>query len=471
MIHKTTVTPAVSGSQARPLRQLGAAFAGLLLLTTAAHAVPSYARQTGMSCIVCHTEFPILTEFGRQFKMSGYTLSTNQTELPPLAVMLQPSYTHTDKDQATAPAKNFKRNNNFAVDQVSIFYSGRLFGPYAENLFGAPAASFLNKFGTFIQTTYDGVDTSWAWDNAEIRYADTATIAGQPVTWGAYVNNNPTMQDPWNTAPAWGFPFSSSALAPTPSAATLIDGGVGQEVVGLGAYALIGNHYYVDIGGYDTISSSFQKAMGVDPTGEAQLAETAPYWRLAYTNAFGNNSFEVGTFGMLANTYPGRDSSAGKDRIIDWGLDTQFQTSVGKNDITALMSFFYEPEQWDASKKLGLASNSSDHLTTMRATVDYLYDKTYGGAIGYFISDGSKDPLLYSDSAKGSPLSDGLVFQLNYLPLNKSGGPSFWPKSNVKISLQYVMYNRFNGSSSNYDGAGGKASDNNTLYFQTWFAF
>ncbi len=464
MIKNTLASPNVNQQNTRSFHLLGAALISVIALATTAHAVPSFARETGMSCIVCHTEFPILTDFGRQFKLSGYTLGANQTVLPPLSVMLQPSFTHTDKDQAASPASGFKRNDNFAVDQVSVFYSGRLFGPYAETLFGPTAAPFLNKFGTFIQTTYSGVDKAWSWDNAEIRYADTATLGGQSLTYGAYVNNNPTMQDPWNTAPAWGFPFSSSALAPTPDGATLIDGGVGQTVLGLGVYAMIANHFYVDLGGYGTLSSSFQKNMGVDPSGETQLADIAPYWRLAYSNTFGNNSWEVGTFGMAANTYPGRDSSMGKDHLVDWGLDSQFQTSIGNNDITALMSVFYEPQQWDASKKLGLTSNSSDHLMTMRATVDYLYDKTYGGAIGYFISDGSNDALLYSGSAKGSPLSDGLVVQLNYLPLNKSGGPSFWPKSNVKLSLQYVMYNRFNGTSAG-------ASDNNTLYLQSWIAF
>ena len=38
------------------------------------HAVPSYARQTGMACAACHTVFPELTPFGREFKLNGYVL-------------------------------------------------------------------------------------------------------------------------------------------------------------------------------------------------------------------------------------------------------------------------------------------------------------------------------------------------------------------------------------------------------------
>ena len=51
----------------------------------------------------------MLTEFGRQFKLGGYTMSTGQSELPPLAVMLQPSFTHTNKGQDGGAARqNFK---------------------------------------------------------------------------------------------------------------------------------------------------------------------------------------------------------------------------------------------------------------------------------------------------------------------------------------------------------------------------
>ena len=51
------------------------------------------------------------------------------------------------------------------------------------------------------------------------------------------------------------------------------------------------------------------------------------------------------------------------------------------------------------------------------------------------------------------------------------GGPSFWPWLNLKLGLQYVHYDAFNGAAVNYDGAGTNASANNTLYLFCWFAF
>jgi hypothetical protein len=446
-------------------------YALAVMVPSLARAVPSFARQMNMQCIACHTEYPILNEFGRQFKLSGYTLSTTVDGLPPVAFMLQPSFTHTEAPQSGGAAPGFSANDNPALTQASIFYAGRVFGPYAEKLFGASGAEFANKFGVFMQVTYDGAGKSWSWDNTEFRYADNATIGGKNVTYGVYLNNNPTMQDPWNSTPAWGYPFTGSHLAPSPAADTLIDGALAQQVAGIGTYAMIANTLYVDVAGYRTLDFHTQKALGVDPEGEAQITGLAPYWRVALVRPVGPGMLEVGTFGLATDTYPGRDSSAGKDRIVDIGLDSQYQQSFEQSDVTAMFSWINEHQDWRASQGLGSTSNAKDRLWTMKATVSYLFDKTYGLTGQYFMQDGDSDPLLYSGSATGSPRSDGFVLQANYLPFNKGGGPAFWPRSNVKFSVQYTIYNRFDGAHSNYDGAGANARDNNTLYLEAWIVF
>jgi hypothetical protein len=62
--------------------------------------------------------------------------------------------------------------------------------------------------------------------------------------------------------------------------------------------------------------------------------------------------------------------------------------------------------------------------------------------------------------ANGSPDSKGWIGELEYIP---------W--QNVKLVLQYTAYQKFNGDSSNYDGNGRSAKDNNTLYLLGWLAF
>jgi hypothetical protein len=47
----------------------------------------------------------------------------------------------------------------------------------------------------------------------------------------------------------------------------------------------------------------------------------------------------------------------------------------------------------------------------------------------------------------------------------------FLPWLNTKLAVQYVWYNKFNGSKNNYDDAGRNASDNNTLYVLAWLVF
>ena len=63
-------------------------------------------------------------------------------------------------------------------------------------------------------------------------------------------------------------------------------------------------------------------------------------------------------------------------------------------------------------------------------------------------------------SANGSPNTTGWILEADYLP---------W--LNVKLSVQYTGYTKFNGGGANYDGYGRKASDNNTLYVAAWLAY
>jgi hypothetical protein len=44
------------------------------------------------------------------------------------------------------------------------------------------------------------------------------------------------------------------------------------------------------------------------------------------------------------------------------------------------------------------------------------------------------------------------------------------PFANVRVGLQYTVYTKYDGASTNYDGTGRNASDNNTLYLFAWLA-
>jgi hypothetical protein len=223
--------------------------------------LPLYARQTGQPCATCHTAFLELTPFGRRFKLGGYTLNGGDWTGPPFAVMLEaPTYTHTEAGQAGGAAPHFGPNNNFAFQQASLFTGGR----------------FTDNLGAFIQGKYDGVTRRFAWDNTDIRFAKFGQGRWPQAAVGVTGNNNPTVQDVWNTIPAWSFPFISSALAPTPTAKTFIDLVYAQQVAGLTGYAFFDDLFYLEFGGYRPLSSNTQKALGISPTGQSRSAAWRP---------------------------------------------------------------------------------------------------------------------------------------------------------------------------------------------------
>ncbi len=418
-----------------------------------AEAVPSFARQTGLGCAACHTAYPELNAFGREFKLRGYTLGASGGGYPPLALMFQPGFSHTAKTQEPKPVDGFNGNNNVALSQASLFYAGRIY----------------DKLGAFAQLTYSGTDDRLAIDNTDIRYANDTTLADEALVYGFTLNNNPTVADPWNTLPAWGYPFASSDFLPGPGAATLIDGGLGQQVAGLGGYLRWNGMIYAELTGYRTLGASTQTALGITPAGEDQIDGVAPYWRLALTQTFGNSEVTLGTFGLAADTHPDRDKSAGSDHRIDVGLDGQYQFSLAPHDIGLYLRWIHEAADWNASRPLGLASNGRDTLDDVSVTGSYLYDLTYGADIGFHAIGGGADLAHYTDSARnGSPATQSLTFQLDWLPFNKEGGPSFWPWFNPKFVLQYTKYLQFDGAGTNYDAAGRDAGDNDTLYVMMW---
>lgn len=420
-----------------------------------AQALPSYARQTGQECAACHNGFPELTPYGRQFKLNGYTFGGGDTSgIPPIAGMVIPTFTHTDRGQPGGAAPHFGPNDNFAVTG-SLFYGGQI----ADNL------------GAFVQGTYDEATRNFNWDNLDIRYARAFELFGRDTVVGTSLNNNPTVNDVWNSTPAWGYPYFASGLAPGPAAGTLIEGALAQQVLGLNPYIYWDRLIYAEIGAYRTLSPWTQSALGMHPGGTSAIDSLAPSWRLAIEPAWGQNTFEVGTFGMTAALVPERITGSGTDRLTDFGFDTQYQFLGARDSFSVQARFITENQNLGASQLLGLSTNSHDHLRSWNAKATYYYNQTIGVTGGYFQIDGTKDPLLFGGvSATNSPKTNGWIAELNYLPFNH-GGPSFWPWLNVKYGLQYVRYNRFNGGSVNFDGAGRNAGDNNTVLLYAWTAF
>ena len=144
-----------------------------------------------------------------------------------------------------------------------------------------------SHFGGFVQTTYDGVAKAWTWDNLDLRAVGKGEIGGAKIVYGVSLNNSPSVQDVWNTLPAWGYPYTSSALrAEGPAAAPLIDGGLAQGVVGLTGYTWIGSKFFLEAGAYTSPSAGTLRWLGADPLSPGSIDGLAPYGRVAFQQSF-----------------------------------------------------------------------------------------------------------------------------------------------------------------------------------------
>jgi hypothetical protein len=432
--------------------------AGILFRPPAASAVPSFARQTGQPCATCHTAFPELTPFGRRFKLNGYTMGGGLTieEAPPVAVMLQPSFTHTARNQDSPPVPGTSTNNNTVLEDSSLFYGGQIYG----------------NLGALIQATHDRATEHTFLDNSDVRYADTASILGLDFIYGVDVNNNPSVQDVWNTTPAWSFPYIASSLAPAfAPPGTLIEGSLGQKVVGTGAYTFWNDMLYLEVSAYQNLSTQALRALGEAGINDISIGGAAPYWRAAFEYNLGEQSFEIGTFGMYANVLPSRIQGFGYDQYLDIGFDAQYQYIGDPHSVTLKLTHIAENQQLNSTFVQGGTTNLYNTLETFKVSADYVYDHTYSLTAAYFSVVGTADAGLYAaNSVANSPDGKGLIFDLAYLPFSK-GGPSVWPWLNARIGVSYTHYLQLYGGFNNFDGAFHNASQNNTLFAYVWIAF
>ena len=421
--------------------------------------VPSFTRQTGLACTACHYQFPQLTPFGRMFKLNGYTLTSLSTigqpgdttgreslklaTIPPLAAMVVTGLTQTARAQ---PA-----TQNWTIgfpQQLSLFLAGQI----------------TPTVGIFSQFTYASAAGTIGIDNVDLRWARHATLADRDVLFGLTLHNNPTVQDVWNTAPAWSFPFMASDVAPSPAASTLIDGGLGQQVAGLGAYSLYNNMLYTELTAYRSAPQGAKEPL--DGTATNVTKGVIPYWRVALQHAWPSTYGMIGTYGFAARLFP-QGVSGPTNNYTDAAVDAQIEHKAKIGMWIGRAAFIHERQTLSAFLAAAPpgAANLHETLSTLRTNLTLEPSMRYALSAGYFQTTGTIDAVIFAPasvtgSRTGSPNSRGEIgeFAVN-------------PWQNTRFGLQYVVYNLFNGASSDYDAAGRKAADNNTLFAYLWVAF
>jgi len=399
------------------------------------------------------------------FKMNGYIWSAHEEKpyetVPPLSAAQTWSYTHTDRGQPgleNLPTIHFstKTNDNFSYpQQANFFLAGRFYG----------------RLGGFVMGTYDGADNKWATDNVDIRLSDVLTFGEHHnLLYGATFNNGPTVQDVWNTLPAWS-QLVSSEVAPGPAASPSI-ANLGAQVAGVGAYAFLDDVLYAEITPYLSGKTGVYSFATAGNTKDTVTDGPSPYWRLVLYKNKGSHSLSLGHVGLYDKTFETGSHGPTND-FLDVGGDVQYQWNSKPHFVTFRSTFIWENQGLAAAKADKAAMHSRDTLYTAQFWASYRYYNLAGVTFSLFDIEGRRDHVLYAPGAvggsrNGDPSSIGQFIQFDLLPFSR-WFHQLWPALPMtQFALQYTFYERFNGARHNYDGFGRSASDNNTLYLLAW---
>lgn len=426
-------------------------------------AISSFGRQTGMQCAACHTVFPELTAFGRQFKLRGYTMGSalEDKSFPynlPLALGLQAGETSV-KDRYTGAnaEEDFGKAGKPIVQQLAIYYAGKIVG----------------NLGAMAQYNWDGIEGQWAAEMVDIRYADTATVKGTTFLYGVSVSNSPSVQDVWNTSSMWTFPYTEEAGI-MPMVTPLLDMTLDNQIGAVNLYVQFAGQYYVEFGLFQNGHRGILRPLNNGSELETAIEGSAPHLRLAWERNWGPNSLEIGMQALWAHVYPDAEELNGPtDRYTDVAVDGQYQYGAGAHLVSVHAFYDHEQRDWNASFPMGMASNGSDNLNSLNLNVEYWYKRRVGGGLGYFDYSGDSDMLKYGmamdampsamGSASGSPDTRYWTAEVDWLPLKD--------QQNLKLGVRYTAYSQFNGASTNYNGFGRNASDNNAWFLYGWLLY
>ncbi|OIQ72849.1 oxygen-dependent choline dehydrogenase [mine drainage metagenome] len=371
-----------------------------------------------------------------------------------MALLTRSSVSNTSK--STDPAADFQKNDSVIFPTGSVFIGGKI----TDNI-GAFTQITIDKyaFNSSTNSYYDQIGA----DNMDFRYADRFVSPGNDLIVGVSLNNNPSVSDPWNTAPAW----MQYVPVPSPTSSSFIDGNApypgyasSGNLAGITAYTYWNQTLYGEIGSYHTSKHLFH-FMSAGATGST-LKGFNPYWRLAYTKQWGAHYLMLGTSGMVANVYDNTSDPAVTDHYRDVGLDAQYQFLLDPHSVTMQLAYMHERHRYpdsaanqpatyfDAAGNPLANTNAVDTTNILRAKLTYVYEAKYGGSLGFFNRTGSTNTNSNVQTA-GYDSTGVLTAASDVASANLSGNPgtrgvtyeAFWtPIQYARIGLQYLLQRR-----------------------------
>ena len=275
-------------------------------------------------------------------------------------------------------------------------------------------------------------------DNTDLRpYTTTFDLFGNELRVGTTINNNPTVQDPYNSTFAWGYPYIASQLAPTPSASPILASGFNNNSIGYTVYAWYDRHLYLEAGAYTTLGTWALARIGNDfGVGSSQGA--MPYLRAAYEWDWNQQAFHIGAIYMQSNVNPvsgmfQTDGSLGRDHFTDYVIDAGYQwLGDGNHIVTVLGTFTHEDQNLEGTTAGYNAANGTtfgpkSNFNQVQLNASYWYQNTYGLTLAWQNTWGPANPQLYTtgsdmtNSVNGKPNSNAFIIEADWVPFGKAG--------------------------------------------------
>lgn len=408
------------------------------LVSLDAAALPLFARQTGHNCIACHAggQFPELTPYGRLFKLTAFTIGKRATV--PFAVMGVFGSTSSPNNPTTGAGSS-------AGNGTPTFLTGSLF-------FGG---KMTDNIGMFLQYTWN----NYAFggippvadhfkgnsDNFDIRYANHVFVNNNDIIYGVDMNNNPGLADVWNSSQTYGYGIVPTSTGGYPGY-TILDGGLGQQVVSQGVYVYLNRAIYAEFSAYQT-GNGVYSFVTQNNGGQVGTSGVSPYLRLAATHEWGAQNIMLGYTFFNSDIYE-NGFSGPTDRHQDNMVDVQYQYLLDPHTFTAEASRINEVTTYGSGGPSGGTNET-------KAKVSYTYLARYGADLAYYnVSDNQAYESAYQ-AATGTPLGNTVAFVPEVF---------FLPIQNVRIGLQYTMFRQFASQTSG-------ASNNNTTFLYLWGAY
>ncbi len=367
----------------------------ILLLAAGASrlpALPSFARQTGQKCSACHVggDWPQLTPWGRFFKLSGYTIGS--------AVKDKEGGVHVPVGVFGQAGLTWAPNADNAQGNPVILHSGDL---QAYNFSAEVATKVTDFLGVFYE--YNVGNTFPGWKGAsgavDIRAVHFFHAGSHEILTGIDSNNNPTVQDVWNSTGQWSFPSYTSPWAPG-ALTTPVISRLASQSGSIGAYALIDRHVYVEASAYRVGAGFFQWMTAGTPfsnPGVTYLKGFNPYWRAYWTASRGPSSFMAGTFGMRASVFPSAAQPSGPaNSLTDYGVDAQYQHLLSKQSLTVRTSYIFEARDWSASFPIGSVGTPSGDAKFFNVSGSYSLGNAWTFHACYLLAGANHDAMRYT---------------------------------------------------------------------------